>query len=218
MREAVGTMAAGQLKTGGALVNLREHGDVIVDDLRIVRDRGLQGCRILDVGAGRGSFVAEARHRGFDACGLDIDARAPAIWRESGVPGVVGDGALTPFVAASFDVVRMKEVIEHVQDPLALVLEARRLLRPGGLLIAHVPSQYSQFYPIANFWDDYTHVRPFSRFALTRLIADGGLRLEHVSGYTSGRNAAERIFGQLLGRVVPHVYRVVATSPSRDGV
>jgi SAM-dependent methyltransferase len=210
-------MEARQVKAKGAVVNLREHGEVIVDDLRILRDRGLDGCRVLDVGAGRGSFVTEARRRGFDACGLDIDTGAPKIWRQSGVPGVVGDGALTPFVAGSFDVVRMKEVIEHVQNPLALIVEARRLLRPGGLFIAHVPSQYSQFYPIANFWDDYTHVRPFSRFALTRLIADGGLQLELLGGYTSGRNTAERALGQLLGRVVPHVFRVVAISPAGNG-
>lgn len=196
----------------GALAHLREHHEVITDDLRIIRAHQPKHARVLDIGAGRGSFIIEARRLDLDAVALDLDVDAPAVWRPAGVSGVIGDGSRTPFAASTFDVVRMKEVIEHVQNPLALVREAKRLLKSGGLFIAHVPSQYSQFYPVANFWDDYTHVRPFSRFGLTRLIADAGLHLDKIEGYMSGRNAAERALGRILGRLLPHIYRVVATS------
>ncbi len=194
----------------GPLVHLKEHPELILEDLALVRAHLPAGASILDIGAGRGSFVSEARRGGLRALGLDMQVEATQLWGRTGVSGVVGDGTKTPFRGASFDVVRMKEVIEHIQDPLSLVREARRILKPGGLLLAHVPTTYSQFYPVGNFWDDYTHVRPFSRVGLQRLFADAGLDVLSIEGYTSGRNAAERALGKVLGRVFPHIYRILA--------
>jgi SAM-dependent methyltransferase len=199
----------------GPLSHLKEHADVIDADLRLLR-RSLAGARgrVLDVGAGRGSFVAAALGLGLDAIGLEVDAGAPAVWSRAEIAGVLGVGSALPFTGGSFDAVRIKEVIEHVEEPLTLVREARRVLRAGGLLIAHTPTPYSQFYPIGNFWDDYTHVRPFSRTGLKRLVSDGGLELISIDAYTSGRNAAERLLGRALARLVPHIYRVVARKPA----
>jgi len=202
------------VSTEGPLAHLREHKDVIEADLALMSERLAAGARVLDVGAGRGSFVKEARRQGFAALALEMDAGAIAVWSQEGVPGFLGSGAMTPFVDACFDAVRMKEVLEHVEAPLTLVREARRLLRPQGLLICHTPTPYSQLYPVGNFWDDYTHVRPFSRAGLRRLIADAGLQLAHIDSYVSGRNAVERALGRLLARVFPHMYRGVAW---RDG-
>ena len=196
--------------TEGPLVHLREHRDIVDTDLRLIGERTARGARLLDIGAGRGVFVQAAKQRGIDAYALDLQVEASALWGKEGVNGVIGDGARTPFAAASFDVVRMKEVLEHIEDPLAFVREGRRLLRDAGLIVAHVPTPWSQFYPVANFWDDYTHVRPISRYGLQRLFEDAGLRIELIEGYMSGRNTPERLLGKVLGRVLPHMYRVVA--------
>ena len=194
----------------GPLAHIREHPEINARDLAYISEQFPQARRVLDIGAGRGDFVNAARGQGLEACGLELETDAIALWSREGIPGVVGDGLRTPFRDGAFDLVRLKEVIEHVRDPLALVREGRRLLRPGGMLIAHVPSPYSQFYPVANFWDDYTHVRPFSREGLTRLVVDAGLRVVRIDGYVAGRNAVEKAVGAVLSRVLPHVYRVVA--------
>jgi len=194
----------------GPLAHLREHPEIIEADLQLMRSYPTGGGRVLDIGAGRGSFVTAASRRGYEALGLEMQTGAVPLWRRLGVPGVIGDGSKAPFVDSSFQIVRLKEVIEHVEDPLSLVREARRLVRPGGLVIAHVPSPYSQLYPIGNFWDDYTHVRPLSRFGLRRLFADADLRVLRIDGYVAGRNPLERAFGKLLAIVLPHIYRVVA--------
>jgi SAM-dependent methyltransferase len=198
------------MSAGYPLAQLREHADVIARDLAYIRPLVRAGARVLDVGAGRGSFVREARRQGMDAVALEMSAGAAVLWPREKIPGLIADGARAPFAGASFDIVRMKEVVEHVEAPLVLVEEARRLLRPGGLLILHTPTPYSQFYPIGNFWDDYTHVRPFSRTGLRRLIEDAGLELVRIDAYVSGRNLLERALGFLLARVFPHIYRVVA--------
>lgn len=196
----------------GPLVHLREHLEVIEADIKLIRGY-LAGGRLLDIGAGRGSFVREARAAGFDAIGLDMEPGAIAVWSETRLPGVVADGFRAPFAAGVFDLVRLKEVLEHVEDPLALVKEARRLLRPGGIFLAHVPTPYSQLYPVGNFWDDYTHVRPMSRLGLRRLLADGGFEVLRIDAYTAGRSPVERALGLVLARVFPHIYRVTARAP-----
>jgi len=63
----------------------------------------------------------------------------------------------------SFDIVFSKSVIEHFHDPFALLVEMRRLLRPGGTFICLTPDWESQF---RNFYNDCTHVSPFSRKSL----------------------------------------------------
>jgi SAM-dependent methyltransferase len=197
-------------QTEGPLVHLREHMDIVEADLKLIGARTLRGARLLDIGAGRAVFAQAATRRGIDAYALDLQVEASALWGKEGVKGVIGDGGRTPFAASSFDVVRMKEVLEHVEDPLGFVREGKRLLRDGGILVAHVPTPWSQFYPVANFWDDYTHVRPISRYGLQRLFEDAGMRIELLEGYMSGRNGPERVLGKVLGRVFPHMYRVVA--------
>jgi 2-polyprenyl-3-methyl-5-hydroxy-6-metoxy-1,4-benzoquinol methylase len=203
-------MPANEHRRGIPVEHIHEHRDIVDADLTIIGRALPAAGHVLDIGAGPGIFVASARERGLDALALDIEHSAASAWRDALSPGVLADAFHLPFRPRSFGVVRIKEVIEHVADPLGLLLAARDVLTPGGMVIAHVPSPYSQFYPIANFWDDYTHVRPLTRRGLARLFADAGLRCDRIEGYVSGRNRAERIAGAVIGRVLPHTYRVVA--------
>jgi len=197
----------------GPLTHIHEHPEIDEADLELIARLPAHPCMVADLGAGRGGFVRRANERGAHAIALDIEAHAGGTWRREGVPGVLASAFAPPFRAASFDVVRLKEIIEHVTDPRALVVAAATLLREGGCLIAHVPSSYSQLYPVGNFWDDYTHVRPFSRLGLRRLAEDSGLRVMRIDGYVAGRNTLERMLGRALARVIPHTYRLVAEKP-----
>lgn len=199
----------------GPLAHVHEHREIAAADVRIIRRLLGSGLlRVLDIGAGRGVFVDEARAAGLDVLATDLEPAAARVWSARGVRGVVADAFAPPFRGTPFDVVRLKEVIEHVEDPRALVVASASILRPGGYLIAHVPSPFSQFYPAGNFWDDYTHVRPFSRHGLMRLMEDSGLRGASIDAYVAGRNPIERVLGLVLRRLLPHTYRVVARKPA----
>lgn len=56
---------------------------------------------------------------------------------------VAGDCSRLPFADCSFDLLTANMVVEHVADPEALLQDARRVLKPGGLLVFHTPNLHS---------------------------------------------------------------------------
>lgn len=100
------------------------------------------GERVLDLGCGAGRFVAALRSAGADPVGVEI-AEAALERARRVAPGadlrlVEEDGSL-PLEHRSVDLVWCSEVLEHVGDVAHVLLEARRVLRPGGRLLATVP-------------------------------------------------------------------------------
>ena len=94
------------------------------------------GRRILDVGAGRGTFVQVARSQGWEAYGIEQDAESVA----KAESPFVSTGGIASFAPASFDVVTLFDVLEHVWDRSPLLSELDRVLKPGGLMMIRVPN------------------------------------------------------------------------------
>jgi SAM-dependent methyltransferase len=189
---------------------LREPRHLVARDLalmsRIARTRP-----VLDVGCGNGAFVRSCRAAGIEAVGVEPSRSAIAVALGDGATVLRAAGEELPFANATFDVVRLKEVFEHVERPLDLATELRRVLRPNGVLVAYVPTQWSQLYPaVVNFWDDYTHVRPFSRIGLTRLLEDAGFAAVAVEGYTPPLEPWQRPLCAALSRGFPFLWRALA--------
>lgn len=132
-------------------------------------------ARLLDLGCGSG-WIADHFS---DYTGIDGSPEMVAAAVEHGRPVQLGDVTQTlPFPDASFDGVVLKDLLEHVPDPVAVVLEAKRVLRPGGAVFASSPDAQRWV------WDDYTHRRPFSRKSFRLLFADQGYASVTV-GYES---------------------------------
>jgi SAM-dependent methyltransferase len=198
----------------GYFRHITEHPEISARDVALIRWLFPQARRVVDLGCGRGGFVAAGRDAGLGAIGVDNHPAAGRLCRSLGLPVVLGDGAALPFAAGALDVVRAKELIEHLEDPTTMLREALRVLRPGGAFMAHVPTHFSALYPIGNFWDDYTHVRPFSKLGLRRLLEDCDFEVTSIEGYTAGRNALERALGRALSLALPHTWLAVARKPA----
>ena len=106
------------------------------------RMRGVRGRRILDVGCGRGDTLAWLQRWGADVHGTQVSATAAQVARDLiGHERIfVGDLADAGYADASFDCVTLWHVLEHVPDPLALLKEVRRILRPDGFVYIEVPN------------------------------------------------------------------------------
>jgi 2-polyprenyl-3-methyl-5-hydroxy-6-metoxy-1,4-benzoquinol methylase len=92
--------------------------------------------KLLDVGCGKGHFVAAAVEGSWDAWGVELDDGACSYGRDRfGLAHIIAGSMDHPALPADFDVVTMWDVIEHVVDPVGFLRDASQRLRPSGLLL-----------------------------------------------------------------------------------
>ncbi len=138
------------------------------------------GRRLLDVGAYIGVFVEVARESGWDACGVEPSSWAVDVARRRGLPVVQGTQETIVAPPASFDVITMWDVIEHVADPAAEMARARELLKPGGLIAVHTMDVESLFARLMGRrwpWLMEMHVHYFSRRTLMQMLQKEGFEV-----------------------------------------
>ena len=131
--------------------------------------------KVLDLGCSKG-YLGKYKPQGAEVYGLDVDSGAvkEAGKYETAKVFDFGSGKKLPFTNNSFDAIFAKDVFEHLVEPWKLMAECYRVLKKGGVILAVVPS------PSAKAWDDYTHVRPFTKRAIEELFLDNGFQI----GYT----------------------------------
>ena len=98
------------------------------------------GMTLLDLGCGPGHLTAAAARRGADPVGCDLSTGMIAIAREN-YPKLdfrQGDAESLEFADGTFDLVVMNFLLLHVPDQNRVILEAKRVLKPGGRLIFSV--------------------------------------------------------------------------------
>lgn len=97
--------------------------------------------RVLDVGCGRGFLLDAFRRRGWQVQGTELDDRSATHARDVlGIPVHVGPAEQWPWPEGHFDAVVFWHVLEHLVEPHDAIERARRLLRPGGVLMVGVPN------------------------------------------------------------------------------
>lgn len=114
--------------------------------------------KILDLGCGRGEFLKGFVERDLEGYGVDQSDIARQIVGDATIKVADLDHRL-PFEDDFFDVVYSKSVIEHFYYPEKLLKEARRVLKPGGLIISMTPDWKHN---IVSFHTDYTNRTAFT--------------------------------------------------------
>lgn len=118
--------------------NIGKQGPRDIETLEKISGLG----RLLEVGCSWGFFLEAARARGWHGHGIELSTSAVK-WAKEVLDLNVSFGTIedVPFPdAAPFDVVVAWHVIEHVQEPIDFLKNARERLRPGGLLALRTPN------------------------------------------------------------------------------
>jgi len=96
---------------------------------------GRDGAVLVDLGCGGGLMGPHVAPLGYRHVGVDIGLPGLALARAHGVWPVGGSALAVPLADGCADVVLACEILEHVEDDVAVLAECARLLRPGGLLL-----------------------------------------------------------------------------------
>jgi len=121
------------------------------------------GMKMLEPGCGRGEFLYHFRELGLSVQGVDISPEAIKFASDFTVDLCDVENELLPFSDNTFDVVFSKSFIEHLHKPEKYLMEAYRVLKPGGKLITLVPDWESNY---KIYFDDFTHRSPFTQPSL----------------------------------------------------
>lgn len=152
---------------------LTKYPDYLIEYL-ISRCKLKKGAAILELGCGRGDFIAAFANAGMNVTAVDLADEFPAELRNSRKSqreifygGINLESDILPFENDSFDVVFSKSVLEHLQNPEHYIKESKRVLKSGGILILMVPDWQSTQ---CIFYDDYTHVHPYTKVGVEDLL------------------------------------------------
>ncbi|MBI4349612.1 MAG: class I SAM-dependent methyltransferase [Elusimicrobia bacterium] len=176
----------------------------------------VQSGTLLDVGAGKGEFLEVATRRGWRAVGVEPSPGLAAYAGSSGA--VVHQGTLDEVAAlhgATFDVVTLNHVLEHVDRPRALLEAVRERLRPGGVVYVEVPNCDAMLLRLADAYFRARGLRwssrlspfhaPFHRYGYTKRSLRASLRacgFEVARARTfSGRDRGHRLHRSVVARL-----------------
>jgi SAM-dependent methyltransferase len=157
-----------------------------LEELRLIERFRAPGS-FLDVGCNMGMLMRLARARGWRVTGVEPSPPLAGLARDE-----LGLDVLNCFLNevpasydGSFDVVALSDVFEHVSEPLAMLRDVARLLKPDGLLYVKVPNALFNVFkqnasrvrgrlPQHGVWDSYEHVVHYTDRTLRRMLAKGG--------------------------------------------
>jgi SAM-dependent methyltransferase len=157
--------------------------------------------RLVDVGCSAAFFLKLAHARNWEVQGVEVsDFGVKFSTEELKVPVFQGFLQDAHFPDESFDAVFSSHVIEHVGNPVALLLEMRRILRPGGALITVLPTQFaSPSYRLFAKWTGEGPPRHVSYF--TKRVFEARLQKLGFSIHFSRQNVElQKVLSILLRR------------------
>ena len=168
----------------------------------------MRKLKFLDVGAGSGILVESALNAGMDAHGIEPSSWLVNIGKNHGLRLV--EGVLPhPEVNAPFDLIALVDVIEHVTDPLELLIAIRELLKSDGVCFIVTPDASSFFAKMLGFrWWHYriAHVTYFNMDNFQILARRAGLEVcfsSRPSWYFSYSYLRERLCRYFPSWIIP---------------
>lgn len=152
---------------------------------------------LLDVGCGRGLLLDMMMKDGWRVTGVEFNEETASYAREVYKIDVISPQAMTALSDGTYDAIMISHVLEHMQDPAAVLRTSVRLLKKNGLLFIAVPNLSSlQAYLGRSNWfhlDVPYHLYHFTLSGLRRLLLENSMKIARVRQFDFEQN----LFGWL---------------------
>ena len=180
------TAQLGEFYSGGYYDGFQDlkgetNGRFFIAKIKTARPHG----KFLDVGCSTGAFLnGVKKYSDWDVFGVDFGEDAVRYAQDTLGLANVRQGQLTDaaYPDAFFDIVQINNVLEHVPDPLLLLRETRRIIKPGGVLYLNVPNGPNDSRCLLDFYNNTKlparspkgHIYFFSEASLTAMFQTVG--------------------------------------------
>jgi predicted TPR repeat methyltransferase len=154
--------------------------------------------------------------RGIDAHGVEVSKTiARHAVEHFGFDTVhVGSLQSAPYADATFDLITMWDVVEHVANPRALLIRARELLKPGGLLVLETQNIDSAFARVlGRRWHHFKHaehIYHFTASSLRQLLGAAGFEVPILTPRHGGKYVSLDFIAERAGRIHPRLSDALA--------
>ena len=154
-----------------------KRGDCRLRAIELIKKPG----KLLDIGCSLGYFVEAANARGWQASGIEISPHAAEEARKLGLDVRAGVIEEAGYPDGCFDCVTMWDVLEHVPDPTRHMLEVRRILADGGLVVIGTPNLGHVRFRLKR--ERWRHLKPaehifyFRQSSVRRLLEKAGFEM-----------------------------------------
>lgn len=148
--------------------------------------KGIKCGKILDIGCGIGDFLFKAKQKGWSVTGIEPEDKARKIAEAKLKKTVLKPSDIQNLPDASFDLITMWHVLEHVDDLQAEITQLQRLLKTNGRLVVAVPNfeSYDADYYKDKWaaWDVPRHLNHFCIRSMKDIFQEKGFCLSQVKG------------------------------------
>jgi len=145
-----------------------------------------QGSKILDIGTAGGAFLEAAKQFGYDAYGMEPSADLVARGKKRGLQIEQGTIENHSFETGSFDMVCLWDVIEHLPNPKAALVEIKKLLKPNSILLINFPdigTTQAKLVGKKFWWILSVHLHHFTRKSIADICQRTGFEAFHFQRY-----------------------------------
>ncbi|MHA1271255.1 MAG: class I SAM-dependent methyltransferase [Candidatus Helarchaeota archaeon] len=139
-----------------------------LDLARIFKDKK----KVLDIGCGSGPFLDACKSLNITSLGIDISPEKIKLCKEKGLNVELKSALELDYQKGDFDGVICSHIVEHLypREFHKLIRDIYNILPSTGIIVIITPNPKNPYIMRDSFWNDWTHVRPYSVDAVADLL------------------------------------------------